>query len=80
MENIENINNENNTEKPFGTKVLDAIKTGWRKARGPIIGGLIGFVIGGVAASATGFNVKDAVAGKDEGEKPVEDVPFDEDK
>lgn len=32
-------------------KALDTVKTCWHRARGPVIWGLIGFVIGRVAAS-----------------------------
>lgn len=81
MENNEKtMDKANESEVSTGEKVLGAIKGFWRKARGPIAGGLIGFALGAGVLSALGLKAAETVAdaGEEEQAEPKDDVPFEE--
>lgn len=80
MENNEKIMDKaNESEVSTGEKVWKAVKGFWRKARGPIAGGFIGFALGAGVLSAIGLKAAEKVADADEEQaEPKDDVPFEE--
>lgn len=80
MENNEKtMDKANESEVSTGTKVWEAVKGFWRKARGPIAGGFIGFALGAGVLSAIGLKAAATVSGTDEEQaEPKDDVPFEE--